>query len=172
MSPVWSGGIAFSYFPAQSDAGSFGMVTVSGSTGSTTTDFTNLAAQYTSVTGPNDPSQAAAGSTSFPTCPATNSSFLASTSLPPTPNDAACKCVVNTLSCQFTPQTSNYSVIVGELLNTGCSLLGENGGSCVDIAGDGATGTYGPLAMCAPGQYSLLLIILYFVDHNIIPTPY
>lgn len=156
MSPVWSGGIAFSYFAAESDAGSFGMVTVDGSTVTTSTDFTNLASQYTGVVGPNTPSQADAGSTSFPACPAVNSSFLASTTLPPTPNDAACRCMVNTLSCQFTPQTSNYSVIVGELLNTGCSLLGANGGTCDDIAGSGSTGTYGPVSMCSPGMIPIL----------------
>jgi 1,3-beta-glucanosyltransferase GAS1 len=30
MSDVWSGGLAFSYFPATSAAGQFGMVTISG----------------------------------------------------------------------------------------------------------------------------------------------
>ncbi|KAH9994406.1 Glucanosyltransferase-domain-containing protein [Russula vinacea] len=37
--PVWSGGVAFSYFPAQSDAGQFGMVNISGSTTSNTTSI-------------------------------------------------------------------------------------------------------------------------------------
>jgi len=44
MAPVWSGGIAFSYFPATSDAGDFGIVNISadGSTVTTGTDYTNL----------------------------------------------------------------------------------------------------------------------------------
>ncbi|KAG8942830.1 1,3-beta-glucanosyltransferase gas1, partial [Tulasnella sp. 408] len=57
----WSGGIAFSYFPA---VGGYGMVTVSsdGSSVTTSEDFTRLQAQYTSVTTINSPAQSAAGS--------------------------------------------------------------------------------------------------------------
>lgn len=151
MSDVWSGGIAFSYFPAQSAQGEFGMVTVSGSTVTTSDDFDRLVTQYGSATGPNTPSQSAAGSSSFPTCPGQNASFLASTTLPNTPNTSACACVVNNLSCQFTPQTDNTTEILGQLLNFGCSSLGTAGGNCNDIAGDGATGTYGRMEMCDPG---------------------
>lgn len=128
------------------------MVTVSGNTVTTSNDFTLLAAQYGNATGPNSPSQSAAGTTSFPACPGANSSFLASTTLPPTPNDTACACVVNSLSCQFTPQTSNTTAILGDLLNFGCSSLGQAGGNCNDIAGNGATGTYGRMESCDPAS--------------------
>lgn len=87
MSPVWSGAVAFSYFPAESDQGQFGMVTIDGNTVTTSDDFTRLAAQYSNASGPNTPSQSAAGSTQFPACPQENSTFFASTTLPPTPND-------------------------------------------------------------------------------------
>ncbi|EJD04270.1 glycoside hydrolase family 72 protein [Fomitiporia mediterranea MF3/22] len=152
MSPVWSGGIAFSYFPAQSDQGQFGMVTISGNTVTPNDDFTRLAQQYGNATGPNTPTQSGAGSTQFPACPAQNSSFFASTTLPPTPNDTACACVVNSLSCQFTPQTTNTTVLVGDLLNTACGLLGQNGGTCNDIAGSGSSGSYGRMAFCDPAS--------------------
>lgn len=152
MSPVWSGGIAFSYFPATSAQGQFGMVNIStdGTTVTTSSDFTALASQYAAVNAPNTPSQSSAGNTEFPGCPAQNSTFLASTSLPPTPNDADCACLEKSLSCQFTPQTTNTTAIVGELLDTACSLLGQSGGSCNDIAGSGANGTYGRVAYCDP----------------------
>ncbi|KAH8120521.1 glycoside hydrolase family 72 protein [Phellopilus nigrolimitatus] len=123
MSPVWSGGLAFSYFPAESSDGEFGMVTIS-----------------------------ADGSTQFPACPQQNSSFLASTTLPPTPNDTACACVVNTLSCRFTPQTDNTTVLVGTLLDTACGLLGQNGDTCNDISGSGSSGIYGRFALCDPAS--------------------
>lgn len=152
MSPVWSGGIAFSYFPAESAQGQFGMVTVSGSTVTTSADFDALVTAYTAASGPNSPSQSDAGSTSYPSCPGQNSTFLGSTNLPPTPSDSACACVVNSLSCQFTPQTSNTTAILGELLNFGCASLGSAGGNCNDIAGDGATGTYGRMEFCDPGM--------------------
>lgn len=163
MSPVFSGGIAFSYFAAQSDAGSFGMVTIDGNTVTTSTDFTNLATQYQAATGPNTPSQAEAGSTTYPACPATNSSFLASTTLPPTPNDAACKCMTSNLSCNFTPQTANYSTLVGELFGPACSLLADQGGNCDNIGSSGATGTYGLVAMCSPGMF--LQVVVHHQTH-------
>ncbi|KAL4068413.1 carbohydrate-binding module family 43 protein [Scleroderma yunnanense] len=152
MSPVWSGGIAFSYFPASSAAGQFGMVTISsdGSTVTTSQDFDNLKAQYTAASPPNSPSQSGAGSTTYPSCPAQNSTFLASTQLPPTPSVSACTCMENNLSCIFTPSVSNYTAIVGSLLDYGCSLLGQAGGSCNDISGNGTTGQYGLVSECDP----------------------
>lgn len=157
MSPVWSGGLAFSYFPATSSAGSFGMVNISadGSTVTPNNDFNTLKAQYNNVSAPNTPSQSNAGSTTFPACPTENSTFLASTTLPPTPNDTACACVVNTLSCQFTPAVTNTVDIVGVLLDTACGLIGQAGGNCNAIAGSGSAGTYGNFSFCDPGENSV-----------------
>lgn len=154
MSPVWSGGIAFSYFPAESAQGQFGFVNISadGKTVTTSDDYDRLKTQYNQVTGPNTPAKSSAPAASYPTCPTANSTFVASATLPPTPNEPACNCLLSTLSCRFTPQTANYSVVVGELLDTACSLLGGKGGSCVDIGGNGTTGVYGRLAGCDPSM--------------------
>ncbi|KAF5375191.1 hypothetical protein D9758_000023 [Tetrapyrgos nigripes] len=149
MSDIWSGGIAFSYFPASSALGQFGMVTIDGNTVTTSDDFNNLKDEYGKVSPPNTPSKSDAA-TSYPACPSTNSTWLASTTLPPTPNEAACNCLESTLSCQFSPKTANYSSVVGELINTGCGLLGQNGGNCDDIGGNGSTGTYGRISGCDP----------------------
>ncbi|KAI0307493.1 glycoside hydrolase family 72 protein [Multifurca ochricompacta] len=150
--PVWSGGIAFSYFPAESDQGAFGMITLSsdGSTVTPNTDFENLKTMYNQVSFINDPSQSSAPSASYAACPQQNTTFLASTTLPPTPNDAACQCLESNLSCQFNPQTSNTTAILGPLLDTACSLLGTVGGSCDPIAGNGQTGQYGVVSPCDP----------------------
>ncbi|KAG5653495.1 hypothetical protein H0H81_012705 [Sphagnurus paluster] len=152
MSPVWSGGVAFSYFPAASVQGQFGIVTIStdGKTVTTSQDFDNLKTQYNQATGPNTPSQSSSPPSAYPACPTTNSTFVASTTLPPTPNEAACNCLLSSLSCRFTPQTSNYSVIVGELVDTACNFVGQKGGSCDDIGGNGQTGVYGRLSGCDP----------------------
>jgi hypothetical protein len=160
MSDVWSGGLAFSYFPAESAQGQFGMVDISpdGTTVTPNADFSALATQYGMVTPPDTPAQSAAGPPTYPTCPQANSSFLASTTLPPTPNDAACACLSSTLSCLFTPQTTNYTAIVGELLDTACGLLGQAGGTCDDIAANGSTGVYGRVSGCDPGKAQLELI--------------
>ncbi|KAI9460168.1 glycoside hydrolase family 72 protein [Lactarius psammicola] len=162
--PVWSGGIAFSYFPAESGQGEFGMITLSsdGSTVTPNTDFDNLRTQYNQVSFINDPSQSSAPSASFPACPQQNSSFLASTTLPPTPSDSACQCLESNLSCQFNPQTSNTSAIIGPLLDTACSLLGTVGGSCGLIAGNGQTGQYGLVSSCDPSTKLSFAMSEYF----------
>ncbi|KAG6891397.1 hypothetical protein C0992_007621 [Termitomyces sp. T32_za158] len=151
MSPVWSGGVAFSYFPASSVQGQFGMVNISpdGSAVTTSDDFDRLKAHYDQASGPNSPSEGSS-TNNYPSCPAANSSFVASTTLPPTPNESACDCLESTLSCRFQPATSNYSAIVGELLDTACSFVGQKGGTCSDIGGDGQAGVYGRLSGCDP----------------------
>jgi hypothetical protein len=146
MSDVWSGGIAFSYFPAASAAGQFGMVEVSGNTVTPNADWNALVTQYNAVTPPNTPARGSAAASTYPACSAT----FASTTLPPTPNSAACHCLEEALSCQFSPKTTTYSPVVGELINTGCQLLGGVGGSCLDIGGVAETGVFGRLSGCDP----------------------
>jgi Glucanosyltransferase/X8 domain len=175
MSTAWSGGIAFSYFPDASVQGQFGMVNISadGSSVMTGDDFNLLASQYGQVNPPNTPSQSAAGNTNYPTCPAQSATFLASSSLPPTPNDQSCQCLDTTLSCLFTPQTDNYTDIVGELLDTGCSLLGQAGGNCNDIAANGTSGSYGRVSFCDPRKYLTGFWCHVLVDYSfILPHSY
>lgn len=162
--PVWSGGIAFSYFPAQSDAGQFGMITLSsdGSTVTTTTDFNNLVTAYGAVQFVNTPAQSSAPAASYPACPAENSTFLGSSTLPPTPVDAACQCMEASLSCQFNPQTSNTTGILGPLLNTACGLIGD----CTAIAGNGQNGTYGLASACDPSTKLSFVMSLYYESQN------
>jgi len=141
--------IEVSYFPA---FGGFGMVNIStdGKTVTTGDDFARLKQQYNNVSFIESPNSGGAGSTSYPTCAAPTADFLASNTLPPTPNTNVCNCVDQTFSCLFTPQTPNYTAVIGDLLNYGCSQLGKSGGNCDVIAADGGAGTYGPLSGCDP----------------------
>jgi len=151
--PVWSGGVAFTYFPTDSNGGQYGMITLSadGSTVTTSTDYNNLVTAYSNVTFVNVPTQSNAPAATYPACAAENTTVLASTTLPPTPRDAVCQCVAFSVSCQFTPQTSNTTAILGPLLDSTCALANTTGGgNCKDISGDGQTGTYGSLAFCDP----------------------
>jgi len=162
--PVWSGGVAFSYFPATSDAGQFGIVNISsdGSTVTTSTDYSNLQAAYGAVSFVNVPPQSSAPAASYPSCPAQNSSLLASTTLPPTPNDAACKCLQTNLDCLFNPQTSNTTGIVGPLLDTACGLIGQVGSNCNALSANGSTGTYGLVASCDPSSKLSFAMSIYY----------
>lgn len=172
MTSVWSGGVAFSYFPAQSAQGQFGMVNISsdGSTVTTGDDFQNLKTQFGQISPANSPSPSSVSASTYPACPSENSTFDASTTLPPTPNEAACDCLRNTLGCLFTPATANYSVIVGELTDTACSLLGQQGGTCNDIGSNGTTGVYGRVSDCDPSMFCCCLRLSYSLgfSHQII----
>jgi hypothetical protein len=161
MNTVWSGGIAFSYFPARSAAGEFGIVTLSsdGRTVTTTTEFDNLRTQYGGVTLINTPSRASVPASSYSSCPGTIGGITVSSSLPPTPNDAACRCLKTTLSCQFTPATSNYSAVVGDLINNGCSMLGQVSLSCSELGGNGSTGVYGRVSDCDPSMFRYQFLV-------------
>ncbi|KIO26570.1 carbohydrate-binding module family 43 protein [Tulasnella calospora MUT 4182] len=146
----WSGGVAFSYFPA---AEGYGMVTISsdGSSVTTSDDFTRLQTQYTAVSFINSPSRGTARGNTQAKCPA-KTAFLASTTLPRTPVNDVCECMEkNAFSCVFSNTSSNNTApILGELLNYACSQLDAVGGSCLHITADGATGSYGPFSVCSP----------------------
>ncbi|KAJ7059573.1 glycoside hydrolase family 72 protein, partial [Mycena amicta] len=153
MSDVWSGGIAFSYFPAASAGHEFGMATLSSDNTTVTTnaDFDNLVAQYGNLTSlPTTPTKASAAASSFSACPTENAALEASTALPPTPNFNACSCLESKLACLFKPATSDFNAVLGTLTGVACQLLGQVGGSCADIATNGTTGVYGTVASCDP----------------------
>jgi hypothetical protein len=154
MTPVWSGGVAFSYFTAQIP--DFELVTLSGTNNETVTtnaDFTRLQNAYTSATPSNSPSESSATQPAYATCPSQGdgttstgaaTSWLASTSLPATPQQSVCDCLTDTaFSCTATSRTAQSPLILGALLDYGCSLLGQGGMSCDPISENGATGSYG-----------------------------
>ena len=124
-------------------------------------DFTRLQAQYATVNFTNSPAKTNAGNTAYPSCPANTGSFLASTTLPPTPNSKLCDCVTQTFSCLFTPQTNNYTAIVGALLDFGCSQLGTAGGNCNIIGSNGQNGTYGSLSGCDPSAFLFIPVVCF-----------
>ncbi|WVQ81620.1 hypothetical protein IAT38_003744 [Cryptococcus sp. DSM 104549] len=151
VSDVFSGGVAFSYFPT-SDG--YGMVSFSsdGQRVETEDDFALLGAQYNKTSPPNSPAK---GSSSAATtnCPSESSSFLASTDLPPTPDESVCNCLnENSLACHVKQTSADSPTIVGTLLDYACSLLGSSNssGSCDPIGGNGTSGTYGQLSFCSP----------------------
>jgi len=143
------------------------MVTIDGNTVTKSDDFTRLKAQYGEVTPPNSPSTS---DSSYPSCPGQNSTFLASTSLPPTPNDPACRCLETKLSCNFSPpagtNSTAISVINGQLLGTACGLLSSSGGNCNDIGSNGTTGTYGRVSFCDAREKLSYVMSLYYESQN------
>lgn len=170
VTDTWSGGIAFSYFPT---ADNYGMITLSSdnSTVETTTDFTNLARQLSNVTLPTTPTQSNVTTAAAPSCPGQSAAFNASSTLPPTPDETVCNCLMSkAFSCIRTDATAQEPVVIGELLDYGCSLLGQAGGSanCDAIAGNGGSGSYGAISFCAPGTLSLLASFLFTASVSVV----
>ncbi|KAF9038126.1 Glucanosyltransferase-domain-containing protein [Panaeolus papilionaceus] len=168
ISAVWSGGIAFSYFPRIADLGDYGMVTLSADNKTVTPsdEFASLKTRYAAVTLVDTPAQSSAPAASYPTCPAADQVFLASTTLPGTPNADACACLERSLSCQFTVTDPDYSKKLGETIGVACNLLGAAGDSCDDIGGNGQTGTYGRVAGCHPLIKASYVMSKYYESTN------
>ena len=127
------------YFADSQGLGLTANTTTTTSAITTNADFTRLEAQYAAVTLPTTVPTTATSAT--PACPS-DTNQLSSNNLPPTPNAAECACLsARAWPCVARPNLT--PAVVGALLNTGCSLLGQNGGSCAAIASNGQTGVYG-----------------------------
>ncbi|KAJ7476639.1 Glucanosyltransferase-domain-containing protein [Mycena latifolia] len=148
MTDIWSGGLAFNYFPTVDAQGlQYGMVEVSAdNTVTPNADFHNLVSQYNLVSPPNSPPKTSVAASSFGTCPPASAGFAAATALPPTPNESECNCLASKLSCVFNPPAGDFTVLVGNLTGFVCGTPHI----CDDIAANGISGVYGHVAMCDP----------------------
>jgi hypothetical protein len=107
-------------------------------------------------------------------CPAESDSLLASTNLPPTPNNAVCDCVNGgALGCHAIAATASKPAVIGSLIDYTCSLLGQINSSVTceaSIGGNGTTGVYGPLSMCSPEIKLNWAMSAYWVATNRVET--
>lgn len=137
---VWSGGVAFSYFPNSQD---YGIITLSSdnTTVITSTEFDNLAAQLKNVTVATTPSKSFVSTAAAPACPSGVAGFAASTTFPPTPDQDVCNCLeTSAFPCV---NTQTLPMAVGELIDYGCTLLPQDDttATCDDIGANGTSGT-------------------------------
>ncbi|PMD38077.1 carbohydrate-binding module family 43 protein [Hyaloscypha variabilis F] len=143
MSPVFSGGIVYEYFEETND---YGLVSVDGDSLSTLADFTAWQTQIAAVK-PTSVSAAAYSPTNTvgQACPTVDASTWAvqASPLPPTPNEAACSCMVASLSC--VASSSLNGTVIGELFAQVC---GYPGNPCSGVARNASTGVYGAWSMC------------------------
>jgi 1,3-beta-glucanosyltransferase GAS1 len=136
MTDVWSGGIVYEWFEETND---YGLVTQVGSSVSPLPDYTALSRQLALISPTQVASSAYTPSNSAPSCPSpTQGVWDAATSLPPTPNEELCDCVLPSLQCIAKPNlpATNISSLFGLI----CGTLHQ------DCSGINANGTY-------PGQY-------------------
>jgi hypothetical protein len=136
MTDVWSGGIVYEYFQEQND---YGLVTQIGSTVSALPDYTALSSQLNNISPTSVNSASYKPSNTAPSCPTTAvGTWLAATSLPPTPNEGLCNCAPATFGCVASSHLKAQNIT--DLFSYICGSLN------VDCAGIGANGTY-------PGSY-------------------
>ncbi|TFK21136.1 1,3-beta-glucanosyltransferase [Coprinopsis marcescibilis] len=149
MSVAWSGGVAFNYFPTAAVNGDFGVVTLSADNTTVTVseEFTSLGERYGAFNGPNSPSRDSVAAPTYGTCVAPTG---ASNTLPGTPNNEACSCLLGALSCRPNAAAVADADLRAQLTGEACGLLSRAGGSCDELNGNGATGVYGRAAACGP----------------------
>ncbi|SJX61724.1 related to GAS1-glycophospholipid-anchored surface glycoprotein [Sporisorium reilianum f. sp. reilianum] len=153
MTNTFSGGVAFSYFPQPSGV-NYGLVSVSGNSVTLQSDWQSLKRQFANTTSaPTGAPANASSSPSYAACRGNTNNFPASTVLPPTPSPQLCNCVAtNAFSCALNPAAFNSPAIIGTLTGQACSYLGDQGGDCAPILGDGQAGQYGNFSACTPAQ--------------------
>ncbi|ORX47710.1 hypothetical protein DM01DRAFT_1368295 [Hesseltinella vesiculosa] len=146
MTSVWSGGVVYEWSQENNE---YGLVKIRNAVAEPLDDFKNLKKVLTSAKPKGvkmDKYQPVAKTTK---CPVTSEHWKASDKLPPTPNENACVCMMENLSCMASEavhQSTTNSTIGGQL-DMMCGLT-----SCDDIAADGANGFYGKYSGCTPEQ--------------------
>lgn len=125
---------------------SIGLASLNGDQVSLLPDFTAFSSQIAKATpsGVNmnsyNPSNTVAQA-----CPPTGSAWRASETLPPSPNDAICGCMVANLTCA--PKQTINTDMTTDLFNYIC---GQDGNPCAGITPNGTSGVYGAYSMCDP----------------------
>ncbi|EPX72950.1 cell wall protein Gas1 [Schizosaccharomyces octosporus yFS286] len=143
MTDVWSGGVAYEYFQA---ANKYGVVSVSGDSVSTLTDFPHLSSMYASVQPSPTQSSSMSLTSSGQSCAATQKAWKAATDLPPTPSEDVCECMDKTRQCVVADgvDSSDY----GDLFSYVCTKI-----DCDAISANGtAPGKYGSFSYCDSKQ--------------------
>ncbi|KAL8713939.1 MAG: hypothetical protein Q9220_002085 [cf. Caloplaca sp. 1 TL-2023] len=160
MSKVWSGGIVYMYYQ---EANNYGLVTIGTDDKATMRpDFTVLSSQIAKVN-PTGVAMASYSPTNKPqACPTQNTVWAANDTLPPSPNNAVCSCMVQSLNC-----TANTS-INDDAIETNFNYLCDpsNGDFCSGILANGTTGVYGAYSMCNAQERISWAFNAFFMDQT------
>ncbi|KAJ2725471.1 hypothetical protein GGI07_001227 [Coemansia sp. Benny D115] len=154
MTGTFSGGFVYEYVQEDNE---YGLVSISGNKGTKTADYDNFKKALAAVkpVGVSMSSYTPAGKQQ--SCPQVGSSYnwMASSKLPPTPSNATCDCMMNSLTCVAKLKTmptgskdlESFGETVSNIFGTVCSDL-----SCNSVSSDGSKGVYGKYSFCNPLQ--------------------
>ncbi|KAG5914574.1 hypothetical protein E4U42_000419 [Claviceps africana] len=145
MTEVVSGGIVYEYFQETND---YGLVQISdGGSATKLKDFGALEKKISAVNPKGVDMSSYTPSNKASSCPAVDSTWAASSNLPPTPNDSACSCMAKAASC--VPASSLTASSFGDIFSFIC---GKDPSYCAGIMGNATAGHYGTFSMCTNQQ--------------------
>ncbi|KAL7904173.1 carbohydrate-binding module family 43 protein [Trichoderma velutinum] len=140
MSSIFSGGIVYMYFQEAND---YGLVQVEGRQVTRMKNFEALKKQVVKADPKGVLMSDYSPSEKMGECPALSSNWRANKSLPPTPDQTLCDCMVKSLSC--VPKESLSSEKFGEIFGYLCA---KEKAACDGIDGNTTTGVYGMYSTC------------------------
>ncbi|KAJ2494089.1 1 3-beta-glucanosyltransferase gel4 [Coemansia sp. RSA 2050] len=154
MTSSFSGGFVYEYVEEPNE---YGLVKVSGSTGTKTADYEYFKKALAAVNPSGVSMSSYTPSGKQQSCPSVSASnnWIASSSLPPSPSNATCSCMMSTLTC--VSKQSSIPTSAGDLEKFGQSVSSIFGTVCgtVDcgaVSGNATTGKYGKYSFCDPLQ--------------------
>lgn len=141
MTDVFSGGIVYMYFQETND---YGLVTIDSSGEASTMDnYNELASKVLAATPSAVDIDSYEPTNTQATCPGLSDTWVASSVLPPTPDENLCNCMVQSLSCNVASGADEDDF--GDVFNYIC---GQDESLCAGIKTDTENGIYGAYSMC------------------------
>ncbi|KAI3658977.1 hypothetical protein MP638_000321 [Amoeboaphelidium occidentale] len=154
MMEVFSGGIVYEYSEEQNR---YGLVQIDSSGNRRKLqDYQNLKKALGTVSVKNDVSVKT--DLKRPKCPEVEGTWIASSKLPPTPSKDYCECIIKSLSCHY---SGDSSADVGKIIEKLCSIYNDKGTNnfCDDTSfGNATKGTYSTHGFCSPEQKLSILL--------------
>ncbi|KAJ2451372.1 1 3-beta-glucanosyltransferase gel4 [Coemansia sp. RSA 2336] len=148
MTDTFSGGFVYEYVEEDNN---YGLVKISGNSGSKTEDYDNFKKALAAVKPKGVKMSSYSPSGKEQSCPDISKDWIASSTLPPTPSNATCDCMMKSLSCvsklKAVPTSDSelktFGETVGNIFGTVCGSI-----DCDEVSADAKSGKYGKYSGC------------------------